>query len=933
MKKITFFLMLMLSFATFAQTVTTTPSPPLAENPVTILFNKANTPLANYTGAIYAHIGLTVNGVQWTNVKGSWGNNTTQPALTLVSGTTYKLDLTPDLYTYFGVPTTSTITQICVVFRAATNSPQTEDIFINVGAFQMTSLTPAEGSNTIVNSGATLPINATTSLPANWNLSVNGVSVSTTSNATTFTYNHPVTTDTAFTLTATNPETGEVITKQFHAITTPVVQSQAIPAGIVQGINYSSNHTKAILALYAPFKSYIHVIGSFNNWQLSNAYLMKRDTQNPDLYWIEISGLTPGQIETFQYRTDQGIRVADPYSTLVLSPYDDQWISEASYPNMPQYPAGQDFDVSVLQTNQPQYNWQVTDFQKPAKENLVIYELLIRDFTSQQTWNSLSDRIDYFKNLNINAIQLMPIMEFEGNNSWGYNTIFHMATDKAYGPADSMKAFIDLCHQNGIAVILDVALNHVYGRSPLVRLWATDPDGDGFGNPAANNPYCNVSPMHSYSVGSDLNHQSSATRYYTQRTIEHWINEFKIDGFRWDLTKGFTQNCANNEGCTNNYQQDRVDVLKLYADMQWELDPEFYVIFEHLGVGSGPNSSAQEEIVWANYGIMLWGKLTEQLNQNTMGYADNSNINSLDFENRGFNERMLVGYAESHDEERLMYKNVAFGNSANATHNVKTLPVALERAKTQGAVLLSIPGPKMIWQFGELGYDKSIYMCEDGTIPTPYQNDSCRTNPKPSAFTLGYANDASRMDVYNTWSAVNALKQNNPVFDTETFSINSGDLMPRIYIWNNDLPADQLNYVVLLANFQVTAQNVTPYFPSTGLWYDLFDGTTINVTNTTTPINIQPGQFKMYGNKMPALSNDQFELAQNISIYPNPATNTFSINTEMFKVEVFSTTGQLIKKFEQRATQFDISDLSNGLYLVRATDSNNRVQTLKLVKE
>src|SRR5690606_16740446 len=198
MKKITFFLMLMLSFATFAQTVTTTPSPPLAENPVTILFNKANTPLANYTGAIYAHIGLTVNGVQWTNVKGSWGNNTTQPALTLVSGTTYKLDLTPDLYTYFGVPTTSTITQICVVFRAATNSPQTEDIFINVGAFQMISLTPAEGSNTIVNSGATLPINATTSLPANWNLSVNGVSVSTTSNATTFTYNHPVTTDTAF---------------------------------------------------------------------------------------------------------------------------------------------------------------------------------------------------------------------------------------------------------------------------------------------------------------------------------------------------------------------------------------------------------------------------------------------------------------------------------------------------------------------------------------------------------------------------------------------------------------------------------------------------------------------------------------------------------------------------------------------------------------
>src|SRR5690606_7828280 len=135
----------------------------------------------------------------------------------------------------------------------------------------------------------------------------------------------------------------------------------------------------------------------------------------------------------------------------------------------------------------------------------------------------------------------------------------------------------------------------------------------------------------------------------------------------------------------------------------------------------------------------------------------------------------LVGYAESHDEERLMYKNLTFGNSTSSAHNVKTLPVALERAKTQGAVLLSVPGPKMIWQFGELGYDKSIFMCENGTIPTPYQtNDSCRTNPMPNAFALNYATDSARLDVYNTWSAINALKLNNPVFHTNTFSINSG---------------------------------------------------------------------------------------------------------------------------------------------------------------
>jgi pullulanase/glycogen debranching enzyme len=58
-----------------------------------------------------------------------------------------------------------------------------------------------------------------------------------------------------------------------------------------------------------------------------------------------------------------------------------------------------------------------------------------------------------------------------------------------------------------------------------------------------------------------------------KRVIKQWIEEYKIDGFRWDLTKGFTQNCTSDESCTNSYQQDRVDVLKKYADYSWSLDP------------------------------------------------------------------------------------------------------------------------------------------------------------------------------------------------------------------------------------------------------------------------------------------------------------------------------------------------------------------------
>ncbi len=92
----------------------------------------------------------------------------------------------------------------------------------------------------------------------------------------------------------------------------------------------------------------------------------------------------------------------------------------------------------------------------------------------------------------------MPIMEFEGNESWGYNTAFHMAVDKFYGPEDKLKEFIDLCHQNGIAVILDFVMNHVMGRSPMNRMWMNDPDENGWGEPSEESPYFNEIATHSW---------------------------------------------------------------------------------------------------------------------------------------------------------------------------------------------------------------------------------------------------------------------------------------------------------------------------------------------------------------------------------------------------------------------------------------------------
>ena len=803
--------------------------------------------------------------------NGSWGDSNDLNKLSYNStADTYSLTFTPTaFYNRTGIG------RFGFLLKDKTGSHQTVDSFVNVGVLNLNLTNPLANSLTSVPVGNSVNVTATTNVNSTFQLKANGTVVNSTSTpSTSYSYSYTVTADANMELIATDANSN---TKNatFILQTPRNVVSEAIPTWIKQGINYHpTDNTRVGLALYAPFKNFVHVIGSFNNWAVNDAYLMKRDTTNPDLYWIELTDITPSQLYTFQYRTNDLRKVADPFSPQILSSYDDQWISATTYPNLPPFPAGQGFEVSMFKTGQTPYNWQTTSFQRPNKEDLVVYELLLRDFTQEKNWQSLINKITYLKNLKINAIELMPIMEFEGNLSWGYNTSFHYALDKAYGTSEKFKEFVDLCHYNGIAVILDVAFNHATGRSPLVRLWNIDPDGDGYGDVAPNNPYFNTVPKHSYNVFNDFNHTSPSTKYYVERTLQQWLTEYHIDGFRWDLTKGFTQSCSeNDETCTNAYQQDRVDIMKYYADKQWAIDPNSYMIFEHLGTDA-------EEQQWANYrvaegkGVMLWNNQNGAYNQNTMGYKENSNFDRMNHTLHGFTNMHAVGYGESHDEERLMFKNISYG-AVNGAYDVKNLNTALNRMKTFGATFFTIPGPKMIWQFGELGYEFSINRCGDGSI-----NNGCRTDEKPIAFSLGYDTNANRKAVYDTWAQIINLRSLYPVFKSKTYSVESNNLtndpnglITRIYVYDNT--ASIVQNVVVIANYDTSAKDVVPYFPYTGQWKNLLDNTVSVVSSTTAPINLQPGEFRIFGNYTGTLSTIDANAENKLSlqIADNPVKN------------------------------------------------------------
>lgn len=909
---------------------------------------------------VYMHAGIGDDSNAFGySVVGNWGADDGVGLMTNNGNGTWSKTITPS--TYFGINATQQLnaTKMGMVFRNATGSQTLKkptscgDFIFNVGMFQVTMVSPLVNSSTILASGSSLSIQATnTNGVANYNLKSNGVSINTALNTSSYSYNHTnITANQSYELEITQGIYTQI--KKFTAIVNPGTISQALPASVEDGINYNAaDATKATLVLDAPFKDFVYVAGSFNNWQPGTSYAMKKDPTTGK-FWLELTGLISGQDYSYQYwvvdttpiaNSPAVVKTADPYSTLVLSPYDDPYISASTYPNMPVFPVGQDREVTVLKTGQTPYNWQVTNFEKPKKEDLIVYEVLIRDFDSDRNFQDLIDKIDYFKNLNINAIELMPVMEFEGNESWGYNTSFHMALDKFYGPADKMREFVDLCHQNGIAVILDVALNHAFGRNPMDRMWMSDPDGDGWGGPSTENPYFNASAMHSYSVGNDFNHQQARTQYYTKRVVKQWIQEFKIDGFRWDLTKGFTQQCPSNvaggqEACTNGYRSDRVAVLKDYADYSWSLDPTHYAIFEHLG-------SDTEEQQWANYriaetpskGVMMWGEMTYPYTQLIEGYTTGADITRMGHVSHGFTNKRLMGYPESHDKERLMYSAMTYGTTGG-TSPLNNLNNSLGRMSAIGAASILIPGPKMIWHFADLGMQLSIYTCNNGTVNTETSTipGDCKLDTKPQPqWTDNWLGITQRSTIYNDWAKMIALKINEPVFEgSYTISTDASNLKQRIYVFDNNLPATSLKNVVVICNFSVSATTINPNFPYAGTWYNLMDNTSINVTNVTTPISVPAGQFFVYGNNPATLNTDAFELSDKVALYPNPSSDYFSINTNTAKVQIFSITGQLVKIFEDKTNdyRFDISDLNNGVYLVKVTDDNDREKTMKLIKK
>ncbi len=441
------------------------------------------------------------------------------------------------------------------------------------------------------------------------------------------------------------------------------------------------------------------------------------------------------------------------------------------------------------------FNWNGDNFTNPPLKDLFVYELHMGTFPSSSTPSRLvaaTNKLDYLKNLGVNAVELMPIMEFgNGGNSWGYDPAQLYAVDNAqYGGPDALKTFVQACHTRGIAVLLDVVHNH-YGPS-LLDMW----NFDGW---AGSN---SVGGGGIYFFQSDFNLQNTswgATRpnvssnqvaSFIQDNFTLWLSECHVDGFRWDSVGTLTH---GNDGTYIPAAGNLVNAINAMIHANY---PGKISIAEDVYNYWGFDSS------WdTGYPYYFTPILTNTLDSSRNMYSVSNAIqNNISY---GSTASLLrVVYLESHD---------VVGDLNGSSH--VRLPTAIDpvtpnsyrarKLSTLGsAITLTAPGVPMIFQGQE--------MLENQQFNSGRNVDWSKTNTY--SYIVQFYHDLI--------SARRNLQGLTPGLEGDRCTVLAVDNIKKLVAFNRWNSANPNQSTVVVGNFTTNIlNNYTLTFPSAGNWY------------------------------------------------------------------------------------------------------------------
>lgn len=544
--------------------------------------------------------------------------------------------------------------------------------------------------------------------------------------------------------------------------------------------------------LFAPNNKAAALIGSFSEGQEipmekgSDGYFRTKVELEDGVYEYKFRI----QTKSPKFEPDQWVEVIDPYATDVN---DEKQIGIVTIKD----------GKRIVDT----YVWQHDDKPLPENHQLVIYEMHIADFTGGEIdphkrgkYLDAIEKLDYLKELGINAVELMPVNEYPGDYNWGYTVRHFFATESSYGSTEDLKRFIDECHARGIRVFMDGIYNHTDEECPLLLI---DRDYWYYHNKHyPEDPGNYWGPEFNYDNYDEKLDVKPAWKYVGD-VVRYWIQEYHIDGIRFDAVRQL----AND------------DFLEWLGDQAKKntAPKPFYNIAEHIPDTSritapeGPLDACWHESFRYFLIPHICGetfeleKLKEVLDPKRQGYDTAINV---------------VNYISTHDRERLFRELGDRGIFDEA---------AFRRAKLAAVILITAMGIPMLWMGEEFGEHK--------------RKSQTVTQPKKIAWAL--LEREENQDLFEYYKSLIALRKQSPAIQSDNIEFFHENPEAKVFAYTRW--KDTGSRVVVIANLSDKTLNNyrIPNFPDNGLWQDYLNKSEFEVTENSLVIDLPEYEAKV----------------------------------------------------------------------------------------
>ena len=513
--------------------------------------------------------------------------------------------------------------------------------------------------------------------------------------------------------------------------------------------------------LFAPYNKEAALIGSFSNWKEismekdEEGYFRTRVELEDGVYQYKFRV----QSKSWFLEPDQWVDVVDPYATDIDDPTQNALVRI------------KDGD-RIVDT----YVWKHDDKPLPADRELVIYEMHVADFSGGEAdplargkYEHVVEKLDYLVDLGVNAIELMPLKEYPGDYSWGYNPRYFFAAESSYGTTAELKNLIDECHGRGIRVIIDGIYNHSESSSPLTQI-----DHDYWYHHAPRDADNNWGPEFNYEF-YDENLGTYPARKFIGDTVRYWVQEYHLDGIRFDAARQI----AN------------------YDFMHWIVQEAkdaagpkpFYTVAEYIPeTPSITNLDGPMDGCWHD---SFYHCIVEHICGDTFDLERLKD--AIDCKRQGFlGATNVVNYLSNHDHDRVFAE---LGSRAILDE------AAFKRAKLGTVLLMTAVGVPLIGMGEEFGEYKAKTI-EQAKID----------------WTL-LGNDMNK-GLWEYYKGLIHLRKNNQALYTENIDFFHEDPDSKVFAytrWN-----DEGSRVVVVANLSENylAGYSVPHFPANGTWHE-----------------------------------------------------------------------------------------------------------------